>query len=82
VWRDAADGLALFDDGDDLGRIAAPTLLVWGDRDGLLPPAERERLAAAVPGARSRVYPQTGHSPHWERPERFADDLVAFMREG
>jgi pimeloyl-ACP methyl ester carboxylesterase len=82
VWRDAADGLATFDDSAELGRIATPTLLVWGDRDGLLPPEEQERLAAAIPGARSQVYPETGHSPHWERPERFAADLDAFMRAG
>jgi non-heme chloroperoxidase len=80
VWRDAADGLVAFDDTADLGRIAAPTLLVWGDHDGLLPPQEQQRLAAAIPGARSRVYPETGHSPHWERPERFAADLDAFIR--
>jgi non-heme chloroperoxidase len=82
VWRDAADGLVAFDDTAELGRIAAPTLLVWGDRDGLLPPQEQQRLAAAIPGASSRVYPDTGHSPHWERPERFAADLDAFMRAG
>jgi non-heme chloroperoxidase len=82
VWRDAADGLAAFDDTAELGRIAVPTLLVWGDRDGLLPPEEQQRLAAAIPGARSRVYPETGHSPHWERPERFTADLDAFMRAG
>jgi non-heme chloroperoxidase len=82
VWRDAADGLVAFDDTVDLGRIAAATLLVWGDRDGLLPPEEQQRLAAAIPGARSRVYPETGHSPQWERPERFAADLDAFMRDG
>jgi non-heme chloroperoxidase len=56
--------------------------LVWGDHDGLLPREEQQRLAAAIPGARSQVYPETGHSPHWERPERFAADLDAFMREG
>jgi pimeloyl-ACP methyl ester carboxylesterase len=82
VWRDAADGLAAFDDTADLGRIAAPTLLVWGDHDGLLPSEEQQRLAAAIPGARSQLYPDTGHSPHWERPERFAADLEAFMRAG
>ena len=82
VWRDAADGVVAFDDAADLGRIAAPTLLVWGDRDGLLPREEQQRLAAAIPGARSQVYPETGHSPHWEHPERFAADLDAFMREG
>jgi non-heme chloroperoxidase len=82
VWRDAADGLAAFDDTAELGRIAVPTMLVWGDRDGLLPPQEQQRLAAAIPGARSRVYPETGHGPHWERPERFTADLDAFMRTG
>ena len=82
VWRDAADGLAAFDDTAELGRITAPTLLVWGDRDGLLPPQEQQLLAAAIPGARSQLYPETGHSPHWERPERFAADLDAFMRAG
>lgn len=82
VWRDAADGLACFDDTAELGRITAPTLLVWGDRDGLLPREEQQRLAAANPGARSQVYPEIGHSPHWERPERFVADLDAFLREG
>jgi non-heme chloroperoxidase len=82
VWRDAADGVVAFDDAADLGRIAAPTLLVWGDRDGLLPPQEQQRLAAAIPGARSQLYPETGHSPHWEHPERFAADLDAFMQGG
>jgi non-heme chloroperoxidase len=82
VWRDAADGLATFDDTADLERIAVPTLLVWGDRDGLLPPQEQQRLAGAIPGARSQLYPETGHSPHWERPERFTADLDAFMRAG
>jgi non-heme chloroperoxidase len=43
---------------------------------------EQARLVAAIPGARSRVYPETGHSPHWERPERFTADLDAFMRAG
>ena len=62
----------------ELGRITAPTLLVWGDHDGLLPPQEQQRLAAAIPGARSQLYPETGHSPHWERPERFTADLDAF----
>jgi non-heme chloroperoxidase len=81
VWRDAADGVVAFDDTADLGRITAPTLLVWGDHDGLLPPEEQHLLAAAIPGARAQVYPKTGHSPHWEHPERFAADLDAFMRE-
>jgi pimeloyl-ACP methyl ester carboxylesterase len=41
---------------------------------------EQERLAAVIPGARLRVVPETGHSPHLERPEQVVDDLDAFMR--
>jgi non-heme chloroperoxidase len=81
VWRDVADGFCAFDDAGQLGRIAAPTLLLWGDRDAYFPREEQERLASAIPGARLTVYPETGHTPHWERPERVATDLDAFVRE-
>jgi non-heme chloroperoxidase len=39
-------------------------------------------LAAAIPGARLLVYPETGHAVQWERPERVANDLDTFAREG
>jgi pimeloyl-ACP methyl ester carboxylesterase len=80
IWRDVFDGLLASDDAAALGRIAAPTLLLWGDRDALFAGrAGQERLAAAIPGARLVVYPETGHSPNWERPERVARDLEAFV---
>jgi pimeloyl-ACP methyl ester carboxylesterase len=82
VWRSALDGLFAFDDAADLGRIAAPTLLIWGEWDRWLPREEEDQLAVAIPGARVVVYPATGHSPNWERPERVAADLDAFMGEG
>ena len=69
------------DDADQLGRIAAPTLLLWGERDPLFPREEQERLAAAIPDARLTVYAETGHALHWERSERVAADLDAFVRE-
>jgi pimeloyl-ACP methyl ester carboxylesterase len=40
----------------------------------------QQRLAAAIPGAQLTVYPETGHSPNWERPERVAADLERFVR--
>ena len=79
VWKSALDGLFAFDDAADLGRIAAPTLLIWGEWDRWLPREEEDQLAARIPGARVMVYPETGHSPNWERPERVAADLDAFM---
>jgi pimeloyl-ACP methyl ester carboxylesterase len=81
VWRSVLDGLMAFDDTADLGRIAAPTLLIWGEWDRFLPREEEDHLAVAIPGASVIVYPATGHSPNWERPERVAGDLDAFMRQ-
>jgi non-heme chloroperoxidase len=81
VWRAALEGLFAFDDRADLWRITAPTLLVWGEWDRWLPREEEEHLGAILPVARVVVYPATGHSPNWERPERVAADLDAFLRE-
>jgi pimeloyl-ACP methyl ester carboxylesterase len=80
VWRDALDGLFANDDRADLGRIAAPTLLLWGERDAFFSREEQDRLVAGMPNARLLVYPETGHSPQWERPEQVARDLSAFLR--
>ena len=80
VWRDGLEGLLGFDDAADLGRIVAPTLLLWGEQDGMFSREEQDRLAAAIPGPRLHVVPETGHSPHLERPQQIADDLDAFMR--
>jgi non-heme chloroperoxidase len=81
VWKATLEGLFAFDDKADLWRIAAPTLLVWGEWDRWLPREEEDHLGAVIPGARVVVYPATGHSPNWERPQRVAADLDAFMRQ-
>jgi non-heme chloroperoxidase len=77
VWKHALDGLVAFDDAADLARITAPTLLIWGDYDAVVSLEDQQRLTEAIPNARLKVYPETGHSPHWERPERVAADLDA-----
>jgi pimeloyl-ACP methyl ester carboxylesterase len=63
----------------ELGRIRCPVLLVWGDRDAVFGRAEQEALRDGIPGASLLVYEGTGHTPHWEEPERFARDLAAFV---
>jgi non-heme chloroperoxidase len=81
VWKAALEGLFAFDDRAELWRIAAPTLLIWGEWDRWLPREEEDHLGAILSEARVVVYPTTGHSPNWERPERVAADLDAFLRE-
>ena len=80
VWQRMFDGLLAFDDVDQLGRIAAPTLILWGDHDAIFPDEqEQRRLASSIPGAHLTVLPDTGHSPNWERPEQIAAAIDAFL---
>ena len=77
VWRAAFAGIRTM---PRQVAISAPTLLLWGDRDGLVPRTEQDALLAAIPGARLVVYEGAGHSPNWEQPERVARDVEAFLR--
>jgi len=81
LWRLAIDRLVEYDDTQQLPRIAAPTLLLWGDRDAIFSREEQARFRAALPAARLTVYEETGHCPNWERPERVAADLAAFIAD-
>jgi non-heme chloroperoxidase len=79
VWRAAFEGLLLEDHTSELRAIEAPTLIVWGDQDTLITRDRQEELVSEIPDAELVVYKGVGHSPHWEEPERFAADLVAFL---
>ena len=58
-----------------------PTLIVWGERDSIIPVAHGEAAHAAIPGSRFEVFPGAGHMPHDDDPERFARLLVDFCGE-
>jgi non-heme chloroperoxidase len=82
VLRETWAGIRAFDVSSELHRIAAPVLLIWGDRDAI-PIASRqvqEQLVAALPDARLVVVDGAGHHVHWDEPERVAREIVAFIR--
>jgi non-heme chloroperoxidase len=82
VWRDYWEGVVLAPDhASRLGEIKAPTLILWGEQDAVFSREDPERLAAAIPNATLKVYTETGHSVHWERPEEVVWDLEEFMRD-
>lgn len=62
-----------------LWRIKAPTLIVWGEHDRLIPPAYGQAYAAGIPGARLVTFERCGHLPPFEQPERFADTVLGFL---
>jgi non-heme chloroperoxidase len=81
VWRAAFSALLEDENTNELDRIAAPTLVVWGSRDAFSPRSDQDALVARIPGARLLVYEGAGHAFHWEDPARFAADVTAFVQQ-
>jgi pimeloyl-ACP methyl ester carboxylesterase len=81
VWRAVWQGLVASPADPRLVTVTAPTLIFWGDREPIAPRADQDALLRLLPNATLKVYEETGHSPHWERPERFVRDLLAFIGE-
>jgi pimeloyl-ACP methyl ester carboxylesterase len=63
------------------GRVEAPTLLVWGERDALLPRALAAAWQERIPNARLATIPEAGHVPMLETPSAFAQLLLEFLDE-
>ena len=55
-----------------LQRVNAPTLVVWGSEDKIIPADAGRRVHEAIPGSRLEVIPDCGHLPHVEKPDEFA----------
>ena len=64
----------------DLGRIEAPTLLLMGGRDVLIPAAHGEEVARSLGDARVVVLDAAGHVPMVDAPHAFSRELLAFLR--
>jgi len=56
-----------------------PTLLIWGERDRIIPQAHGEAAHAAIPGSLFEVFEGAGHFPHRDDPARFAATLSDFV---
>jgi non-heme chloroperoxidase len=78
VWRATFEGMLTDDLSEERQGIKAPALLFWGDQGGVCTLDDQETLVAELAQAELLVYEGTGHTPHWEEPERFASDIAAF----
>lgn len=58
---------------------ALATLIVWGDSDPIIPVHHAHDTHAAIPGSRLEIFEGSGHYPHCEDPERFAEVLLDFI---
>ncbi len=81
VWNATLKGLLEDDSSEELNKIKAPTLIVWGDKDVVIPRSDQETLLERIAGSRLVVYPGAGHALYWEEPAQFASDVVAFIEK-
>jgi pimeloyl-ACP methyl ester carboxylesterase len=73
-----ADPDRLAQAGQDLGRLACPSLVLWGDRDPYLPTRLAESYATALPAAELQIAPRAGHWP-WIDDRRLLDRIHSFV---
>jgi pimeloyl-ACP methyl ester carboxylesterase len=62
-----------------LGRIAVPTLLLWGESDRVVIPDYGRAFSRMIPGARFELIAHAGHHPEIEQPEAFVDHVARFL---
>ncbi|MCX2864575.1 alpha/beta fold hydrolase [Paucibacter sp. PLA-PC-4] len=71
----------LSDPRPQLQRIKAPTLLIWGEQDAMIPFSNAADYLTALPSARLAALPGIGHLPQEEQPARGLAALQALLRE-
>lgn len=64
---------------EQLSRIKAPVLILWGQEDNLIPVASAHWFHKAMPGSKLLIYPRIGHIPMEETPDRSAADARRWL---
>ena len=80
-FQDALRACLDYDFRDRLPEIACPTLVLWGEKDAILPAGDADEFERLIPDARKIVMSDTGHVPMLERPATFNDTLMDFLAE-
>ena len=79
AYIQSIEEFSLPDPADDLAKIKAPTLLLWGADDIVIPVDEGRRMEEAIKAAELIIYPGVGHTPQEEAPEQTVGDVEKFL---
>jgi pimeloyl-ACP methyl ester carboxylesterase len=64
-----------------LYRVTCPTLIVWGERDGVVPMLHGQMYQAEIPQAALAILPSCGHLPHVEQPEALLETVLSYLAQ-
>jgi pimeloyl-ACP methyl ester carboxylesterase len=79
-FEDALRATIEYDFRDRIPQISAPTLVVWGEKDIIIPVRDADAFVSMIDGARKTIMTDTGHVPMFERPRTFNGVLHEFLR--
>ena len=65
---------------DIFSNISVPTLLVWGEKDGITPLEHAYFMKEKIPGAELHIIPNVRHNPHREAPETLVEKIKEFIQ--
>jgi pimeloyl-ACP methyl ester carboxylesterase len=80
-FNDALRACLDYDFRDRLPDVKVPTLIVWGEKDAIIPVRDANEFERLISDSRKVVMKDTGHIPMAERPQAFNDVLVDFLAE-
>ncbi|HUS51856.1 MAG TPA: alpha/beta hydrolase [Candidatus Bathyarchaeia archaeon] len=64
---------------DKLEKLSLPTLIIWGEKDHLVPLKHGQRAHRLIKGSKLVVFDDCGHIPMMEKPEKFNQELLSFL---
>ncbi len=67
------------DDSESIRKLTMPTLVVWGDRDNLIPVEDAARFTRDIRGSRAEIVKGVGHAPMEEAPQKFVALIRPFL---
>lgn len=79
TWMGVLEGLTITDWTQLANHIEAPTLILWGDQDGLFKAESQAHIRAILPDAKHITYEGHGHNMFWEIPEQTGTDISNFL---
>ena len=80
-FEDALRASLDYDFRDRLPEIGVPTLIVWGEKDSIIPVKDAQEFERLIPDSRKVVMKDTGHVSMAERPETFNNLMMEFLAE-